>query len=131
MTNVQENQLDSLSVRTPDEEGNYFLPRLQIDATQLTSEAKQKEIRIDSPFMTGTIQGQYAYHTLLKSVEKVIRKHLPSLFPEEKQKRRRKKPAEPNNQFRFQFRMENSEFLSKVLNIPFELQMPATFSGQL
>lgn len=27
--------------------------------------------------------------------------------------------------------MENSEFLSKVLNIPFELQMPATFSGQL
>lgn len=64
-------------------------------------------------------------------MEKVIRKHLPSLFPEEKQKRRRKKPAEPNNQFRFQFRMENSEFLSKVLNIPFELQMPATFSGQL
>ena len=33
--------LDSLSVRTPDEEGNYFLPRLQIDATQLASEAKQ------------------------------------------------------------------------------------------
>ena len=123
--------LDSLSVRTPDEEGNYFLPRLQIDATQLTSHAKQKEIRIDSPFLTGTIQGQYAYHTLLKSMEKVIRKHLPSLFPEEKQKKRRKKPAEPNNQFRFQFRIENSEFLSKVLNIPFKLQMPATFSGQL
>ena len=123
--------LDSLSVRTPDEEGNYFLPRLQIDATQLASEAKQKEIRIDSPFLTGTIQGQYAYHTLLKSMEKVIRKHLPSLFPEEKPKKGRKKPAELNNQFRFQFRMENSEFLSKVLNIPFELQMPATFSGQL
>ena len=123
--------LDSLSVRTPDEEGNYFLPRLQIDATQLTSQDKQKEIRIDSPFLTGTIQGQYAYHTLLKSMEKVIRKHLPSLFPEEKPKKGRKKPAEPNNQFRFQFRMENSEFLSKVLNIPFELQMPATFSGQL
>lgn len=64
-------------------------------------------------------------------MEKVIRKHLPSLFPEEKSKKGRKKPAEPNNQFRFQFRMENSEFLSKVLNIPFELQMPATFSGQL
>ena len=64
-------------------------------------------------------------------MEKVIRKHLPSLFPEEKPKKGRKKPAELNNQFRFQFRMENSEFLSKVLNIPFELQMPATFSGQL
>lgn len=84
--------LDSLSVRTPDEEGNYFLPRLQIDATQLTSEAKQKEIRIDSPFLTGTIQGQYAYHTLLKSMEKVIRKHLPSLFPEEKPKKEERNP---------------------------------------
>lgn len=105
--------LDSLSVRTPDEEGNYFLPRLQIDATQLASQDKQKEIRIDSPFLTGTIQGQYAYHTLLKSMEKVIRKHLPSLFPEEKPKKGRKKPAEPNNQFRFQFRMENSEFFQR------------------
>lgn len=84
--------LDSLSVRTPDEEGNYFLPRLQIDATQLASEAKQKEIRIDSPFLTGTIQGQYAYHTLLKSMEKVIRKHLPSLFPEEKPKKEERNP---------------------------------------
>lgn len=84
--------LDSLSVRTPDEEGNYFLPRLQIDATQLTSQDKQKEIRIDSPFLTGTIQGQYAYHTLLKSMEKVIRKHLPSLFPEEKPKKEERNP---------------------------------------
>lgn len=84
--------LDSLSVRTPNEEENYFLPRLQIDATQLTSQDKQKEIRIDSPFLTGTIQGQYAYHTLLKSMEKVIRKHLPSLFPEEKPKKEERNP---------------------------------------
>lgn len=123
--------LDSLFVHTPDEAGNYFLPRLQIDATQLTQHAEVKEIRIDSPFLTGSIQGKYTYHTLLKSMEKVIRKHIPSLFPEEKQKKGKKKPAELNNQFHFQFRMENSEFFSKVLNIPFDLQMPATFSGQL
>lgn len=123
--------LDSLSVRTPDEKRNYFLPQLQIDATRLTSHAKQKEIRIDSPFLTGTIQGQYAYHTLLRSMENVIRTYLPSLFPEDKREKGKKNTTEPNNQFRFQFRMENSEFLSKVLNIPFELQIPATFSGQL
>ena len=90
--------LDSLSVRTPDEEGNYFLPRLQIDATQLTSEAKQKEIRIDSPFLTGTIQGQYAYHTLLKSMEKVIRKHLPFSVPgreTEKKKEETRRAEQP------------------------------------
>lgn len=123
--------LDSLSVRTPDETGNYFLSSLQIDAAQLASHPEQKEIRIASPFLTGTIQGKYAYHTLLNSMKEVIRKHLPSLFPEKKQRKGGKKSAEPNNQFRFRFRMENSEFLSKVLDIPFELQMPATFSGQL
>lgn len=119
--------LDSLQVRTPDEAGNYFLPHLQINATQPQAHSPEKEIRITSPFLNGSIQGRYAYHTLLKSIEKVIRKHLPSLFPEAKSR----KGAEPNNQFRFQFRMENSDFLSKVLHVPFDLQMPAVLSGQL
>ncbi len=122
--------LDSLSVRTGDPSLDYFLPRLQIHATQLATNAGAKEIRIDSPFLTGVVQGEYAYHTLLKSIERVIQKHIPSLFPAEK-KTRGKKVQELNNRFRFQFRMENSEFLSKVLHIPFELQMPATLSGYL
>lgn len=121
--------LDSLSVHTPDESQNYFLPRLQINATQQASNSSLKEIRIDSPFLTGTIQGKYAYHTLLKSIEKVIQKHIPSLFPDRNKKGH--KPSRLNNQFHFQFRMEDSEFLSKVLHIPFELQMPATITGQL
>lgn len=122
--------LDSLSVHTADASLDYFLPRLQINATRMTSNAEIKEIRIDSPFLTGSVQGKYAYHTLLKSIEKVIQKHIPSLFPSEK-KAKGKKSQALNNRFRFQFRMENSEFLSKVLHIPFELQMPATLSGYL
>ncbi|WP_303915355.1 translocation/assembly module TamB domain-containing protein [Bacteroides mediterraneensis] len=122
--------LDSLSVRSADPLQDYFLPRFQIHATQLASNSGGKEIRIDSPFLTGVVQGEYAYHTLLKSIERVIQKHIPSLFPDEK-KTQKKKTQELNNRFRFQFRMENSEFLAKVMHIPFELQMPATLSGYL
>lgn len=122
--------LDSLSVRSADESKDYFLSRLQINATQLSSHAGIKEIRVNSPFLTGVIQGKYAYHTLLKSLEQVVRKHIPSLFPAEK-KVKGQKPQNQNNRFRFQFRMEDSEILSKVFHIPFELQMPATLSGYL
>lgn len=122
--------LDSLYMRTPDKDGNYFLSHLQIDATQSFPQTAEKEIRIISPFLNGNIRGKYAYHTLLTSLEKVVEKHLPSLFPS-KEKNKKKDLSVTNNQFTFQFRMENSDFLSKVLDVPFDLQMPATLSGQL
>lgn len=118
--------LDSLHVRAPEETGNYFLSHLQIDASKRSSHSAEKEIRITSPFLTGNIHGKYAYHTLLTSLERVVQKHLPSLFPKKKQK-----STVTNNRFQFQFRMENSDFFSKVLNVPFTLEMPATLGGQL
>lgn len=122
--------LDSLLLHRPDKAGNYFLPHLQIAATQPAVASGEKEIRVTSPFLNGSIQGKYAYHTLLKSIETVVRTHLPSLFPQADQPAA-KRASRTNNRFRFQFRMENSDFLSKVLCIPFELQMPATLTGQL
>ena len=47
-------QLDSLSVRNPMENLSYFMPNLTITAG---NKGIEKEIKINSPFLQGTIQG--------------------------------------------------------------------------
>ena len=56
--------LDSLQLNAPDERG-CFLDNLTITAGQVSGE---KELRINSSFMTAVIRGDYSYHTIPASV---------------------------------------------------------------
>lgn len=112
--------LDSLSVDAPDNERDYFLQNLNITAGNTDGE---KEIRIHSPFMRGTVKGNYSYRSIWASIQRVIRQYLPSILPEKAQ------TDTPNNNFNFDLYVENSDFASKVFDIPLTLKMPATIKG--
>lgn len=116
--------LDSLNINSPeDSEKSYFMPYLQVLAGP--SGNTEKSVRIESPFLHGEVLGNYSYRTVLTSIRKIISQHIPSLMSQ------KEKDAETNNNFRFRLSVDNSDFFNKALQIPFELQMPATFSGQL
>ena len=68
--------LDSLSVDAPDNERDYVLQNLNITAGNTDGE---KEIRIHSPFMRGTVKGNYSYRSIWASIQRVIRQYLPSI----------------------------------------------------
>lgn len=113
-------QLDSLSVRNPMENLSYFMPNLTITAG---NKGIEKEIKINSPFLQGTIQGNYSYQTISASIIKTVQRYIPSLLTAET------KQIKSNNDFRFDLKMENSDLLSKVIGIPLDLKMPATLNG--
>lgn len=113
-------RLDSLSVNNPTDNLSYFMPNLTITAGRNGSE---KQIKITSPFLHGTVQGNYSYRTVTASIIKTIQRYIPSLLMADN------KQVQSNNDFHFDFRMENSDLLSKVIGIPLELKMPATLNG--
>lgn len=113
--------LDSLDIDAADDNFDYFMPHLSVSAG--TSGDEKKSIRIDAPFLHGTIEGRYSYRTAFASVLKVVRRHIPSLLADDGEM------PETGNDFRFKLSMDNSDILSKAFRIPFRLQMPANFSG--
>lgn len=102
---------------------DFFMPRFSITAG--AADGGGKEILIDSPFLHGSVQGEYSYRTLPASVRNHIRRYLPSLLAGGDG------TAGTGNNFRFDLTVEENDILAKVFNIPFTLQMPATFSGHV
>ena len=115
-------RLDSLLVNSPDSTRRYFLDRMDITAVP-RNENNAKHVDIKAPFMSGTIQGDYLYRTVPAGFIRVMKRYIPSLPSQEDMKH------EPVNNFRFNFRVDNSEFFAKVLDIPLRLSMPATLEG--
>lgn len=115
-------RLDSLAIDAPGDEPDYFMPYFGITADALSASGR-KSVRIESPFLHGSVEGRYSYRTVLASVRKIILRYIPSLLTAEK------KMPETDNNFRFSLRMENSDILPKAFGIPLCLQMPAAFSG--
>lgn len=113
--------IDSLSLENPDVGKSYFLNSFQITALRIND--LEKKLSIRSPFLNGDLQGKYSYRTIWPSMLRVLTRYLPSLF-----QTNRKLPESTNN-FRFSLVLSDSEFLQKVLNIPLELDMPASLNG--
>lgn len=111
--------VDSLLMRNPDND-NYFLDNLTVTARQVSGE---KELRIQSSFMTAVVRGDYSYHTIPASVIQTVQRYIPSLLPV------KDNMPEPHNNFKFDIRLENTEILSKVFLIPLELDFPVTLNG--
>ena len=114
--------IDSLLVNSTEEDQRYFLPNLSVTAGSV-KDRSEKQIRIDTPFIQGSVEGNYSYRTLLTSILKTAQRYVPALVSS------KKKLPETNNNFRFRFALENAEFFSKVLDMPVELSMPANISG--
>ena len=115
--------LDSLDVAAPEPENSYYLPNLSLTA-QKDSDGNN-ELRIESPFMHGSVQGNYSYRTLATGIRRMAAHYLPSLFPEGAAL------TPTDNRFRLNLQIDNSEFFAKVLNIPINLHMPATLQGYI
>lgn len=113
--------LDSLQLNAPDERG-CFLDNLTITAGQVSGE---KELRINSSFMTAVIRGDYSYHTIPASVVKTVQRYIPSLLTI------KDNMPEPHNNFQFDICLENTEVLSKLFQIPLELYLPASLKDIL
>ena len=114
--------IDNVSVNAPEEAQCYYLDNLSITAGN-TGKNKEKQIEIHSPFLNGSVKGNYSYRTLPASILKTLQRYIPSLLALNKEL------PETNNNFQFHFQLDNTELFSKVLNIPIELGMPATLNG--
>lgn len=113
--------IDSLSLENPDTEKSYFLRTFHISANRISEEEKKLSIR--SSFLNGSLQGKYSYKTIWPSILRILTRYLPSLFPTDK------KLPESTNNFRFNLALNDGEFLRKVLDVPLQLDMPATLNG--
>lgn len=114
--------IDSVNVTSPEQEKCYSLDNLTVFAEN-TGVNTEKRIEIQSPFFQGTVKGNYSYRTISASILKTLQRYIPSLLAINK------KLPETNNNFQFNFQLENTELLSKVLDVPIELGMPATLNG--
>ena len=114
--------IDSVLVNAPEKDQCYFLKNLSIFAGNV-SNSQEKEIEIRSPFLNGFVKGNYSYRTLPASILKTLQRYIPSLLVLNKEL------PETNNDFQFNFQLEDTELFSKVFKIPVELYMPATLNG--
>ena len=114
--------IDSVQVNAPEKIKCYFLKNLSIFAGNV-SNSQEKQIEIRSPFLNGFVKGNYSYRTLPASILKTLQRYIPSLLVLNKEL------PETNNDFQFNFQLEDTELFSKVFKIPVELYMPATLNG--
>ena len=114
--------IDSVLVNAPEKDQCYFLKNLSIFAGNV-SNSQEKQIEIRSPFLNGFVKGNYSYRTLPASILKTLQRYIPSLLVLNKEL------PETNNDFQFNFQLEDTELFSKVFKIPVELYMPATLNG--
>ena len=101
----------SLQMNTP-EGNNYFLDNLTITAGQVEG---QKEIQVLSSFMTAVIRGDYSYNTIPASKLQTVQRYIPSLLP------LNENMPVPHNYYKFDIRVNNTEFFQKLFQIPLEL----------
>lgn len=112
-------RLDSLQMNTP-EGNNYFLDNLTITAGQVEG---QKEIQVLSSFMTAVIRGDYSYNTIPASILQTVQRYIPSLLT------LNENMPVPHNNFKFDIRVNNTEFFQRLFQIPLELKFPASIKG--
>ena len=113
-------RLDSLVMNAPEDQG-YALDNLTILAGQVGSE---KEVRIQSPFLTATVRGDYSYQTIPASVIQIAQRYIPSLVTLKKKYRQ-----SLNNNFKFDIQLHDAELFKKMFFVPVEMHFPASLKG--
>lgn len=111
--------LDSLQLNAPAGD-NYILDNMTITAGKV---GEEKELRINSSFMTAVIRGDYSYHTIPASILQTVQRYIPSLLSI------KDNMPDPHNNFKFDIRLEDAEVFAKLFRIPLDLHLPATLRG--
>lgn len=112
-------RLDSLTLNAPNNQG-YFLDKLTITAGQVED---GKELRLQSSFMNALVKGNFTYQTIPSSILSTMQQYIPSLITLNENYQR------PNNNFKFDIRIENTDLFEKVFHLPIHIDMPATLKG--
>ena len=98
-----------------------FRSNLKIAATPKSR--TQKSLTIQSPFLRGSIEGDYSYRTLPASLLNIMRRYLPSLILPDK------KPTQSDNNFRFDLHVYDTELLSTVFLLPIKVYTHSAIHG--
>lgn len=112
--------LDDFVYNSPDKD--YYLDNLNVKATH------SKEINsiiINSEFINAKISGQYKYKDIPTSFLGVLHRYLPTFIPLPKRARTN------HNNFTVDLKVENTELLSTVFNIPLFLYKPISLKGYI
>ena len=111
--------LDNLILRAPENQG-YFLDNLTITAGNVAGE---KELHIESPFMTALVRGDYSYQTLPASILQTVQRYVPSIIALKDDK------VVPHNNFKFDIKLNDAELFKKVFFVPLDIHMPVSLKG--
>ena len=111
--------IDSLRFTAPDKD--FSMDNLQIAAIQ--KDEHRKQLKINSNFLKGNIEGNYSYQTLPASVLNIMRRYIPALILPDK------KPKETENNFHFDLNIYDTELLSTVFQIPIKVYTHSTLKG--
>ena len=115
---IGELNINDMRYTTP--ERAYYLDNFKVAAVPRDDDSKK--LTFTSNFLQGNIEGDYSYRTLPNSVMAVIDRYVPSLF-------NYKSIKESENNFTFDLRLDNTEFISALLQIPLTIYTPSTLRG--
>ena len=100
---------------------SYLLDNFKVAAVK--QDNGTKKLTFTSNFLQGNIEGDYSYRTLPNSVMSVIDRYVPSLF------KSRRNAKNSQNNFTFDLKLDNTEFISAILRIPLTVYTPSTLKG--
>ena len=111
--------VDSVLYEAPGK--SFFMDNMHVLATR---EAGKNKLTVRSEFLSADIEGNYSYRTLPNSVMNMLKRYLPSLYSSTKE-------VPTSNNLNFDISVFNTDFLSNVFEIPFEVYSHSVFKGYL
>lgn len=100
---------------------SYVLDNFKVSA--IKQDNGTKKLTFASNFLQGNIEGDYSYRTLPNSVMSVVDRYVPSLF------KSRRIAKDSQNNFTFDLQLDNTEFISALLQIPLTVYTPSSLKG--
>jgi hypothetical protein len=94
---------------------------------QFAPYAAVPEITVTSDFLNGSIEGEYAFSSLLASIKRIAHPVMPSLIEEYTANGK----TERYNNFDFDFTVANCEEIADFFKLPIQIIYPVTISGEL
>ncbi len=116
---IGEINVDSISFKAPAKD--FFMKNMNITATQ--NGDGEKQLSLNSEFITAVIKGKYSYQTIPLSVLKTVERYIPSLLSINSKKK------EPDNDFSFDVHVYNTNILTEVFDIPLTVYTHSTVKG--
>lgn len=112
--------IDSLTYTSPGK--SIFTRNIYLRSTSLVG---KKHLDISSEFLTANIDGEFSFNSLSSSIHNMLSPYLPSIFHPLQQKNI------PNNRLTFDVRLNNSDLLSVLFNIPLKVYTNSNLSGSI